>query len=207
MKGFLITFEGIDGSGKTTQAELLYKYLINQGYIVQLLREPGGTLIGERIRSILLDSSLTEMKPYTELFLYLAARVQICFQHISPALDRGEIVVMDRFFDSSTAYQGFARGLGSETVEYLNSIATGGIIPDVTFFIDCDPEIALARISAYPDRLESEGITFMSRVRDGFLKLCALHSTRFIRINGELSIPDMQALIVNEVLERFSIKL
>ena len=205
MRGFLITFEGIDGSGKTTQAVLLHDFLQQHGYTAHLLREPGGTRIGERIRSILLDSTLTEMKPYAELFLYLAARVQICSQHIVPALDRGDIVVMDRFFDSSTAYQGYARGLGFETVEHLNSIATGGVVPDITFFIDCDPVIALGRVSSEPDRLEAEGLSFMNNVREGFSNLCSLHNNRFFLVDGELSVSDMHEKIKAELQRRFDI--
>ena len=144
-KGLLITFEGIDGSGKTTQAELVYRWLLSRGRIVHLLREPGGTEIGERIRSILLDSSLPDMTPHTELFLYLAARAQLTATVIAPALARGEDIILDRFIDSTVAYQGHARGLGIDETIALNTSATGGLVPDVTIIVDCDPETAFER--------------------------------------------------------------
>lgn len=203
MKGFLISFEGIDGSGKSTQAELLYTHLVDHGYTARLLREPGGTDIGERIRSLLLDSAFTEMAPYTELFLYLAARAQICSQVITPALERAEVVIMDRFIDSSSAYQGYARGLGVVTVEELNSIAAGGVVPDMTFFVDCDPATALSRVDSKPDRLESEGLTFMERVREGFLQLCFVHKDRFILIDGEQPVDTINRLIISEMSKLF----
>ena len=203
MKGLLISFEGIDGSGKSTQAELLYTHLIDHGYTAHLLREPGGTDIGERIRSLLLDAAFSEMAPYTELFLYLAARAQICAQVIAPALDRGEVVIMDRFIDSSSAYQGYARGLGVETVEELNSLAAGGVVPDMTFFVDCDPATALNRVDSQPDRLESEGLIFMKRVREGFLQLCSAHKDRFVLIDGEQPVETIHRHIIIEMSKRF----
>ncbi len=203
MNGFLISFEGIDGSGKSTQAELLYTHLVEHGYTAHLLREPGGTDIGERIRSLLLDASFTEMTPYTELFLYLAARAQICAQVIAPALERGEIVIMDRFIDSSSAYQGYARGLGVETVEELNSLAAGGLVPALTFFVDCDPSTALKRVDSKPDRLESEGLIFMQRVREGFLHLCTVHKDRFVLIDGERPVDTINRHIISEMSKRF----
>ena len=188
MKNLLISFEGIDGCGKSTQAKLLLNYFQSLGRTVSLHREPGGTDIGERIRDILLDANHTEMSPYTELLLYLSARAQITSQIIIPALSRNEDVIMDRFMDSSTAYQGYARGLGIECVQRLNLIATQGIIPDVTFVIDCDPAISLNRLSLKPDRLESEGIAFMMKVREGFIDLCHRESKRMVLINGERQI-------------------
>ena len=202
MKGCLITFEGVDGSGKSTQASLLQEYLSTLGRSVFLLREPGGTEIGESIRSILLDTDHDDMSPWTEVFLYLAARAQITFQVISPALSVGECVILDRFMDSTTAYQGHARGLGMEETIRLNLLATGGIIPDITFFIDCDPAVALSRVSGEPDRLESEGLTFMRSVRDGFLRLCDTDRKRMRLIDGNREINvihnDIQAIINND---------
>ena len=187
MKGFLISVEGIDGSGKSTQAAFLHSYLRSLGRNVHLLREPGGTVIGESIRSILLDTSHDNMSPYTELFLYLAARSQITSQLIAPTLERGEDVIMDRYIDSTSAYQGYARGLGIDEMICLNRIATGGIVPDITFLFDCDPVVALSRLNSNPDRLESEGIAFMEKVRTGFLKLCEVGSSRLVLINGNRS--------------------
>ena len=204
-RGHLITFEGIDGSGKSTQAELLNRFFLENGKTSHVFREPGGTVVGEKIRSILLDSSLTDMKPLSELFLYLAARVQITMQCIIPALDRGEIVLMDRFADSSVAYQGFARSLGADIVQQLNKIATCGVIPDMTFIIDCDPKNALERYSSEPDRLESEGISFMERVREGFLYLSSLDKKRYILIDGDKPVNHVQQQILTVIRKRMAL--
>ena len=199
MKGFLITFEGIDGSGKTTQANFLYKKLRLLKHPVRYLREPGGTAIGERIRSVLLDTTHSDMLPFTELFLYLAARAQITGSVIVPSLNAGETVIMDRFIDSSVAYQGFARGLGFDLVRDLNLAATGGLIPDLTIVIDCDPEIALARSVSAPDRLESEGIPFMRHVREGFLLIARQDPGRVRVIDGGLSVSEIAELVFSSV--------
>lgn len=182
----LISFEGIDGSGKTTQARLFCDYLRAGGRTATMLREPGGTPIGERIRDILLDNGSTGMAHTAELFLYLAARAQITEQVIHPALDRGDIVVMDRFIDSTTAYQGYARGLDRDAVMRMNLFATGGLKPDITYYIDCPADVAASRLTAAPDRLESEGISFMERVREGFLGIAAQDAGRVIVIDGSL---------------------
>jgi len=204
MKGRLITFEGIDGSGKTTQASLLQAKLRSLGFSVSLHREPGGTFIGERIRSVLLDTAHSDMLPFTELFLYLAARSQITGSVILPALNSGETVIMDRFIDSSVAYQGYSRCLGFDLVHDLNLAATGGLIPDLTFVFDCDPDIAFARSASAPDRLESEGISFMRRVREGFL-LIARHDPARVRvINGELPVSEIADIVFSSVSLLFS---
>ena len=205
MKGYLISFEGIDGSGKTTQAVLLRKRLLSLGHKVHLLREPGGTPVGEIIRSILLDTSHSDMSPHTELFLYLAARSQITSSCIIPSLHRGEIVIMDRYIDSTSSYQGFARGLGIDKMIIFNKIATDGLVPDVTFVIDCDPEIALSRINAKPDRLESEGIDFMRTVREGFLKLHEMNKNRIIICDGNGDIDEIERYILAQLQEKFSL--
>ncbi|MCE5252446.1 dTMP kinase [bacterium] len=202
MKGHLISFEGIDGSGKTTQAELLYNRILNLGHTAHLFREPGGTPVGERIRSILLDASHSDMMPLAELFLYLAARVQITSRRIAPALGDGAFVIMDRYIDSSAAYQGYARGLGVDLVHHLNSIATGGLVPDITFFIDCDPLTALSRVSPTPDRLESEGLVFMERVRDGFRCLCQSFEDRFVLVDGNRSVKEIEETVFDEIRRR-----
>ena len=122
--------------------------------------------------------------PQTELFLYLAARTQITSRVIVPALQQGDDVIMDRFMDSTTAYQGYARGLGIDEMIRLNLVATDGIIPDITYVIDCDPVLALSRVTGTPDRFESEGIDFMRTVREGFLKLCEIERKRMVLIDG-----------------------
>lgn len=202
MKGFLITFEGIDGSGKTTQAILLHKRLISSGHNAHLLREPGGTVIGEKIRSILLDTSFSDMCPQAELFLYLAARSQITSTMIIPALSRGDHVIMDRYIDSTVAYQGYARGLCIDEMIRLNKNATNGLMPDITFIIDCDPDIAIQRIASNPDRLESEGINFMRKVREGFIKLHGYNKQRIIICDGNREIREIE----NDVLYHFKKK-
>lgn len=228
MKGLLITFEGIDGSGKSTQAVLLQKRLEERGFPVRIYREPGGTAIGEKIRSILLDNGHSDMFPLTELFLYLAARSQITAQWIVPSLNDGFIVLMDRYLDSTIAYQGYARGLGMERLRKLNLLATGGLLPDMTFVIDCDPLIALPRYRALPDRLEAEGqviqlslfldypslpdrleaegVEFMNRVREGFLLLGREEPERVFIIDGDRSVSVIEEEIfqkVNTVLKHF----
>ncbi len=200
MKGRLITFEGIDGSGKSTQASLLAESLRLRGLTVHFLREPGGTAVGERIREVLLDRSHSEMTPFAELFLYLAARAQITGEIILPALDRGEVVVMDRYLDSSVAYQGAARGLGVDLVMGLNSVAAYGLVPDRTYLVDCDPKTALSRTSATPDRLESEGKAFMSKVREGFLSISRSEPARVMVLDGSLPIGDLAERILSDAM-------
>jgi dTMP kinase len=186
-----ITFEGIDLSGKSTQCELLKKYLIKLGKDVLMLREPGGTKISERIREILLDRGSDGMVGLAEFFLYSAARAQLVETVIKPALAEGKVVICDRFDDSSTAYQGYARKLGVEKVEAINAIATGGLQPDLTFFIDIPVEESLKRLKSagkLKDRIEAQGNEFFRDVREGYLQLATrLHHggiDRFKIING-----------------------
>jgi dTMP kinase len=202
MRNLLITFEGIDGCGKSTQASLLRDRLHASQVSAVLFREPGGTAVGEKIRSILLDTAHCDMSPATELFLYLAARAQITAQCIRPSLESGFTVILDRYFDSTVAYQGFARGLGVDLTRTLNSIATGGIVPDVTFLIDCDPGVAYSRLKSSHDRLESEGLPFMQRVRDGFLALSRREPERFVVLDGALPVEQIFESVYAEVLRR-----
>jgi len=169
-----ITFEGIDLSGKSTQCQLLGQYLINKGFDVLLLREPGGTKISEKIRNLLLDKNSIGMLALTEFFLYSASRAQLVQEVIKPALASGKIVICDRFDDSSTAYQGVARGLGMNNVRTINKIATGGLTPDLTIFIDITVQELLRRLKVagkLTDRMESEGAKFFEAVRQGYLQL------------------------------------
>ena len=205
MKGYLITFEGIDGSGKSTQAHLIHTRLNDSGRKAIILREPGGTEIGEKIRSLLLDNSFSELQPLTELFLYLAARAQITSSIIVPALNRGEDVIMDRYIDSTAAYQGYGRGLGIDEMRGLNNIATGGLVPDITFVIDCDPEKAVSRLSTAPDRLESEGIDFMKKVREGFLALREVEPGRIVICDGNRGIDEIESDIVASLRDKLGI--
>lgn len=173
MKGIFITFEGIDGCGKSTQTALCREWLESLGTTVLLVREPGGTKIGEKIRSLLLDKDNGAMAPMTELFLFEAARAQIVEETIKPALAEGKAVICDRFFDSSFAYQGHARGLGEDMVSRLNMYATGGLAPDITFFLDISVKEAVMRREGRggeKDRIESAGDSFQELVREGFIR-------------------------------------
>jgi dTMP kinase len=185
-KGLFITFEGTDGSGKTTQIALLTEYMQSMGHEPVTLREPGGVAISERIRSVVLDNRHTEMDEVTEMLLYAAARAQLVAQVILPALNAGKSVICDRFVDSSYIYQGFARGLGLETVKAVNDIATRNLMPDITFFMDVDPQVALKRRydNSQPDRLEMEGVAFHQKVYEGYVRLCSLFPERMKRISG-----------------------
>ncbi len=197
-----ITFEGIDQSGKSTQCQLLVNYLTEKGYKVLTLREPGGTKISEKIREILLDNDSKGMVGLSEFFLYSAARAQLVETVIRPALAEKQVVICDRFADSSTAYQGYARGLGVEKIEAINNIATGGLEPDLTFFIDITVEESLKRLMVcgkLKDRIESEGDDFFNRVRDGYLQIAtkcqSQGNTRFKVVNGLDDINTIEARI------------
>lgn len=170
-KGVLITFEGIDGSGKSTQAKLAFAYLRKHTKRpVVLLREPGSTAVSEAIRAILLKKS-NRISDLTELLLYEAARAQLVSEEIDPLLAKGTIVLCDRFFDSSTAYQGYGRGLNRKLVQALNIAATSGLVPALTLVYDIPLATAVKRRSINTDRLESEKLSFHRRVRAGFLKI------------------------------------
>ncbi|MEW6412058.1 MAG: dTMP kinase [Candidatus Zixiibacteriota bacterium] len=169
-KPMLITFEGIDGCGKSTQALLVYQFLVSRKYQVKMLREPGSTVVAEKIRDILLNKRL-KITDLTELFLYEAARAEITTREIAPALANGTIVLCDRFYDSTTAYQGFGRKLDIAMVKKLHKIAVGGVTPDLTFVFDVDLKTAFARLGKKRDRLESQSEAFFQRVRLGFLEI------------------------------------
>ena len=194
MKGVFITFEGIDGCGKSTQCELLKNYLESTGKDFVFVREPGGTVIGERIREILLDKKNTRMTARTELLLFEAARAQITDEVIRPALEEGRIVLCDRFFDSSSAYQGKARGMGMDFVASLNMAATGGLKPDITFFFNISVEEALARRGKRgeaSDRIELAGLKFQEDVRSGYLELAGNSDGRIVTIDAKLGIDEI----------------
>ena len=184
--GLFVTFEGIDGCGKTTQVTALRDSLEAKGAKVIVIREPGATFIGEKIRSILLDNANSGMSSETEVLLYEAARAQIVSEVIRPALLAGKVVICDRFYDSSVAYQGYARGLPLESIDSLNQFATGGLEPDLTFLLDLPAEAAMERMNVREgshDRLEIEGLGFMEKVRAGYLELAGKHA-RIIKLDA-----------------------
>lgn len=173
-RGCFITFEGIDGCGKSTQINMLKDYLGKESREVLLVREPGGTVIGEKIREILLSKKNDNMSPLTELLLFEAARAQITSEVIIPAVEKGITVLCDRFYDSTYAYQGCARDMGRDMVGMLNDIATGSFAPDITFILDISVEDALARRKGRgeaEDRMEALGMEFQRKVREGYLEL------------------------------------
>lgn len=193
MKGMFITFEGGEGAGKTTLIQRLYDHLQSQRFEVIVTREPGGTLIGDQIRKLLLDPENKKISPTTELLLYEAARAQHVGELITPALEKGSIVLCDRFCDSTTAYQGAGRSLSGENVDELNKLATGGLIPDLTFLVDLPPETGLARatLDGLADRIENESIEFHTRVREGFLTLAGNYPDRIHVIDALQSIEEI----------------
>lgn len=194
---FFITFEGIEGSGKTTQIELLRKHLEQKGYQVVCTREPGGTKIGELIRGILLNTEVQAISPWTELLLYESCRAQLVNEIIKPAILDNKIVLCDRFTDSTIVYQAYGRGLNLEAIHSLNKWVIDGMLPNITFVIDCPPEIglnrALSRISARKDnnkedRFEKEDIEFHKRIQEGYIKLAKKAPDRIKIINGNRNI-------------------
>ncbi|MFH1312716.1 MAG: dTMP kinase [Candidatus Eisenbacteria bacterium] len=176
--GIFITLEGIEGSGKTTQVELLKDLLTASGFEVLLTREPGGSPIGEKIRHILLDTANAAMEPLTELFLYEASRTQHVEEVIGPALKAGKAVLCDRFYDASTAYQGYARGIGAPTVADLNLVATAGKKPDLTIVLDLPVSVGLKRLGQNLDRIEGETTAFHEKVRKGYLEIAKAEPER-----------------------------
>lgn len=184
-RGLFISFEGNDGSGKTTQIKLLSRWFSERGREVLEHREPGGTPIGERIRALLLDNSSNGMEAITEMLLYAASRAQLVQTVVRPAIARGAVIICDRFVDSSYAYQGFGRELGLEKVRSANKASIDGIMPDITFFLDLDADTSMSRRNASgveADRLENEEMTFHRRVYYGYLQLCSEDKERIKRI-------------------------
>jgi len=192
-KGLFITFEGTDGSGKTTQIKLVEEYIRENGYEVVLSREPGGTKVSELIRNLVLDPANSEIVPLTEMILYAASRAQHVAQLIKPAVEMGKIVICDRFVDSSYAYQGCGRGVDLKIVADINRAAIDGMVPDITFFLDIDPEIALKRRinSTGADRIEQEKLEFHMRVYDGYKKMALLYPDRIMTIDANKTIEEI----------------
>ncbi len=196
--GFFITFEGVEGSGKSTQQDLLYGRLLGEGVAVAKLHEPGSTQMGEHLRPLLLKTADVPPVPAAELFLYLAARAQLTAEVITVALNAGRVVLCDRFVDSTAAYQGYGRGLDVALIERLNRLATDGVWPDLTMLLDLDPAAGLARRAAGQhalDRLEQEALAFHQRVREGYLRLARAEPERFVVLDGAQD----RALLAQEI--------
>ena len=199
MQGVFITFEGPDGSGKTTQIKLLSEYLMNKGYPVVQTREPGGTNISEKIRSIILDPENSEMDDMTEALLYAAGRAQHVAQLIKPAVAEGKIVLSDRFMDSSIAYQGYGRELGDK-IRIINEYAVAGVHPDLTFFLDLSAEDGIKRAKHRQklDRLEQESIDFHKKVYEGYLELSKIYKERYVIIDASRSVEEISKEIISK---------
>ncbi|MCF7858094.1 MAG: dTMP kinase [Candidatus Cloacimonetes bacterium] len=197
-KGIFITFEGIEGCGKSTQAKMLKDHLEKIGKQVFLTREPGGPKISETIREVLLSIDNKEMLPQTEVLLYMAARSQHTGEWIIPELQKGKIVISDRYYDSTFAYQGAARKIDGKLIDTIRRYATFGLVPDITFLIDLNEEIGLSRIlENKADRLEQESLLFHKKVRDGFLVLAKKEPARFRVLDGNKSIEQIYQAVIN----------
>ena len=198
-----ITFEGIEGCGKTTQIRRLAKNLERQGIGFTATLEPGGTGVGRKIRKILLDARNHGLTPLAELMLYEADRAQHVEEVVKPALGKGLWVLCDRFFDATVVYQGFARGQDMKLIKVLNEKATQGIVPDCTFLLDCPVEVGLARATARnnkgQDRFEREKIEFHRKVRQGYLELSGKHSKRYTVIDATQSVTALEKEIMEHM--------
>lgn len=198
MKGKFITVEGTDGSGKSTQLKLLMDYLGTKNCDVVFTREPGGTEISEKIRDVILDINNKEMTDMTEALLYAAARAQHVQQKIIPAINEGKVVICDRFVDSSIAYQGAARGLGTDNIMQINRFALNGIMPDLTLFFDLPPEKGILRKKNEKelDRLESEKLDFHVNVYEGYKKLCSQYPDRIKVISADDTVENINRQVI-----------
>lgn len=194
-KGLFITLEGADGCGKTTQLNLLKEYLTSKGYEIVVTREPGGKGLGEKLREILLNYD-GEVSDRCEAFLYLADRAQNIDTIIKPAINSGKIVLCDRHTDSSVAYQGYGREQNIENINMLNELAVNGVHPDLTIVFDIDTETSMARVGAEKDRLESAGIEFHKRVRNGYLEIAKKNPQRIKVVDASQTIEDVQRDVI-----------
>ena len=210
MRGLFITLEGGDGAGKSTQIRNIKSFFETKGLVVVHTREPGGTQISEKLRDILLDSHNTEMDAVTEMLIYAASRAQHVRELVKPALDEGSVVICDRFLDSSIAYQAYGRGLG-DMVKIVNSYATDGLTPDITFWMDIDPDAGKERVSKMGDfdRLEMEARDFHYRVYEGYRAIAQSEPDRIKRIDASRSVEEISAEIIKyleEICEKRGIR-
>jgi len=206
-----ITFEGPEGSGKSTQARLLVEWLRQRGVDVLFTREPGGTPIGDRIREVLLDPGHRDMVPETEVLLFSASRAQLVRQVIKPHLERGGVVVCDRYADSTYAYQGYGRGVDLEMLRVVTRFATGGLVPDLTFLLDVPVEVGLMRKRDGEgeddwNRMEEEVVEYHERVRAGYLRLAAEDRKRWVILDGRHPVPTLHRVIRTRVARRLGLR-
>ena len=203
-RGIFITFEGPEGSGKTTHSRLLCEFLRKKGYKVLHTREPGGTLISEKIRRILLDPKNKDMDVACEMFLYTAARAQIVKEKILPGLKQGKIVICDRFTDATLAYQGYAGGVDLKVINNIAAIATKGLKPDITFLLDIDSRAGLLRAGRSRDRMERKSILYHNKVRKGYLSIAKKEPGRVKVVFATADIKDVQSSIRKATLMTMS---
>jgi dTMP kinase len=203
-----ITFEGLDFSGKSTQAKMLHDWLKKHRIKSVLMREPGGTKISEKIRDILLDREHLEMTPLTEFLLFSSSRSQLVSQNIKPELKKGKIVICDRYYDSSSSYQGHGGKVDISRINNVNDFATGGLVPDLTFLIDISPKNAFARHAGRGnarDRMENKNLAFYTRVRKGFLKIAEQNRKRFVVVDGTRPIDEIHTIILQSIKRKLKI--
>lgn len=202
-----ITFEGCEGCGKSTQVRLLYNSLKGRGIDCVLTLEPGGTPLGSAVRDLLKIRRDFSISPEAELLMFAACRAQLVREVIRPALAAGRAVICDRFYDSTTVYQGHARGLDLDRIEYINNMATGGLKPDLTIFLDAPPEVGLGRKrNVESDRFDNESIDFHRRVMEGYLHEAAKEPSRWYTVPAQQPIETISQSILNEVLSRLKKK-
>lgn len=210
--GYFITFEGIEGCGKTTQIRQLAEFLTNRGFRVLVTREPGGCPIADQIRAILLDAGNSALDPLAELMLYAASRAQHVAEIIRPALEKGTIVLCDRFTDATVAYQSAGRGIERATIDSLNRLACGSLTPDLTVLLDCDVRVGLGRARSRieaasgprEERFELESLEFHQRVRESYLELARQEPNRFLKICATGSVEEVFALIADRTATRLA---
>ena len=204
MSGKLITFEGIDGSGKSTQIQMLENEFEKLGVEYKTFREPGGTELSEKIRDILLDKRNIELITTAESLLFAAARAQLTAEQINPAIAKGEFIICDRFTDSTIAYQGYGRGLDIKKLQEINNIATDGLNPDITFILDINPDVTKIRMDAEAlDRMENIGKDFFERVRQGYHRIKEQNPNRCMEINAEQTPEDVFRDIREIIIEKY----
>ena len=208
VQGLFVTFEGLEGAGKSTQAKLLHDRLQTLGYPVTLVREPGGTGPGEAIRNILADSQYDDMSPLTEVFLFAASRSQLVEQVIRPQLGEGGIVICDRFFDATLAYQGYGRGVHPTQIREISDICSWGVRPDVTFLIDIEPARGLSRVRTRSvetltkmDRFEEMDLGFFERVREGYMEIAQEEPFRFKVLDGTGEVKPLHSRIFDLTMD------